>query len=125
MSNNEDSITHQMRVRALPIAAITAKGLFAGLLLLSISAIAFAQSIGISEFPIPTASSDPNGIVAGPDSALWFTEESGNRIGRITVAGVITQFPLPTANADPYEIAVASDGALWFTAPGAGKIGRI
>jgi len=37
-----------------------------------------------SEFPIPTAASNPRGITAGPDGALWFTESSGNKIGRLT-----------------------------------------
>ena len=27
-----------------------------------------------TEYPIPTASSNPEGITAGPDGALWFTE---------------------------------------------------
>jgi len=38
----------------------------------------------ITEFPIPTAKSGPNGITAGPDGNLWFTEEAGNKIGQIT-----------------------------------------
>ena len=39
----------------------------------------------ITEYPVPTASSLPWGIVIGPDGALWFTEERGDNIGRITV----------------------------------------
>src|SRR5262249_25240152 len=35
-------------------------------------------------FPTPTAQSNPTVIVAGPDGNLWFTETTGNRIGRIT-----------------------------------------
>ena len=38
----------------------------------------------ITEFPIPTAKSVPDGITAGPDDNLWFTEHDGNKIGRIT-----------------------------------------
>src|SRR5262249_26476493 len=39
--------------------------------------------------PVPTASSMLLGITTGPDGALWFTEDGGNQIGRITVpAGV-------------------------------------
>ena len=34
------------------------------------------------------------GITAGPDGDLWFTEYSGNKIGRITTAGVITEYPI-------------------------------
>ena len=36
------------------------------------------------------------GIAAGPDGALWFTESNGNKIGRITTAGVVTEYPIPT-----------------------------
>ena len=34
----------------------------------------------------------PRGIVAGADGALWFTNSSGNSIGRITPAGVVSAF---------------------------------
>ena len=68
--------------------------------------------------------SDPSGIAAGPDAALWFTEEAGNQIGRITTAGVITEFPITTANIYfPVGIVAGPDGVLWFT--GGGAIGRI
>jgi streptogramin lyase len=49
----------------------------------------------VTEFPVPTAGSGPEAITTGPDGNLWFTEAAGNRIGRITPAGVITEFPLP------------------------------
>jgi len=39
----------------------------------------------MTEFLVPTANSGPCGITAGPDGALWFTEELGNKIGRIQV----------------------------------------
>jgi streptogramin lyase len=37
--------------------------------------------------------SAPEGIAAGPDGNMWFTESNGNRIGRITMNGVISEFP--------------------------------
>jgi streptogramin lyase len=49
-------------------------------------------SAAITEFPIPTAASDPFGITPGPDGALWFTEEDGNKIGRITSGPVPSAF---------------------------------
>ena len=54
-------------------------------------------------------------ITAGPDGALWFTEQSGNRIGRITTLGQITEFTLPRVASGPIGIAPGPDGALWFT----------
>ena len=69
------------------------------------------------------------GIAAGPDGALWFTEDRANRIGRITTSGVITEFPIPTGDSRPLSIAAGPDGALWFTEDSVlairNKIGRI
>src|SRR5205823_5779856 len=77
-----------------------------------------------TEFSIPTASSDPHGIVTGPDGNLWFTEFSGNNIGRITPAGELMEFPALAAFSYPYDIAKGPDGNLWFT-ENIGKIGKI
>jgi streptogramin lyase len=79
----------------------------------------------ITEFPIPTANSNPSEITLGPDGHLWFTEYDGNKIGRITVAGNITEFPLPTPNAGPQGITAGPDGNVWFTEVSAGQIGKI
>jgi hypothetical protein len=61
----------------------------------------------------------------GPDGNLWFTEASGNRIGRITPLGVITEFPVPTTFSDLSGITAGPDGNLWFTEFSGNKIGRI
>ena len=53
------------------------------------------------------------GIVAGPDGALWFTESFNNRIGRITTSGSISEYDLPTEQSVPRSIAVSKDGHLW------------
>src|SRR5207302_10701435 len=36
-------------------------------------------------FQVPTSNSGPAGISSGPDGNLWFTESSGNKIGRLTL----------------------------------------
>ena len=89
------------------------------------SSVTFSPTPHIYEFPVPTLASLPSGIVNGPDGALWFTENVGNKIGRITTSGSISEFPIPTATSSPANIAVGPDGALWFTEQQAGKIGRI
>ena len=78
-----------------------------------------------AEFSVPTASSEPAGIAAGPDGNLWFTEFGRDQIGRITPAGQITEFPVPTAGSDPDGIAAGPGGNLWFTESGGDRIGRI
>src|SRR5215467_8204965 len=72
-------------------------------------------AITAKAFAISTANSQPDGIVAGPDGNLWFTEARGNQIERITPDGKITEFALPTANSSPGSITVGPDGNLWFT----------
>ena len=46
-------------------------------------------------FSTPTAASEPRGITSGPDGAIWFTEQKGNKIGRITTG----QLPGPAGPA--------------------------
>lgn len=80
--------------------------------------------VTISEYALPSLSG-PVGIVAGPDGNLWFAEENGNNIGRITPTGAITEFSVPTSASQPQGIAAGSDGNLWFTESVGNKIGRI
>ena len=60
-------------------------------------------------FSIPTAVSQPWGIVMATDDNLWFTELQSNKIGRITPGGKITEFPLPSAGS-PSDITAGSNG---------------
>jgi uncharacterized repeat protein (TIGR01451 family) len=63
----------------------------------------------------------PGGITAGPDGNLWATGP-GNRINRITLAGVITEFTAGITF-EPRQITAGPDGNIWFTTYG--SIGRI
>ena len=42
-----------------------------------------------------TGIAEPEGIAAGPDGALWFTNFAGDSIGRISTAGVVTNYTGP------------------------------
>ena len=82
----------------------------------------------ITEVVVPTASSSPSAITAGPDGTLWFTEGTGNKIGRITPGGAITEFVIPSSNQNYGQgITAGPDGNLWFTEPAGNDnwIGRI
>jgi len=68
--------------------------------------------------------SDVKGITAGPDGNIWFTEETGRQIGRITTSGQVTEFRFSAAPAQPMGITAGPDGNLWFT-DGFGKIWRM
>jgi streptogramin lyase len=79
---------------------------------------------------IPGSQNEPLGIAYGPDGGLWFTNYTGNSIGRLATGfssggGSFTITPIPTSVSEPYGIAAGPDGALWFTENGGNKIGRI
>ena len=99
----------------------------------SVSIAGTTGTATLSVFPLVTefssgitANSAPYGIVNGPDSNLWFTEENNNTIGRITPGGAVTEFSSGiTAHATLLGIASGPDGNLWFTEVTGNKIGRI
>lgn len=79
----------------------------------------------ITAFPAPTSASEPQGITAGPDGNLWFTEWGGNKIGRISPSGSIAQFPVPISAGQLFGITAGPDNNLWFTEEYDNTIGRI
>ncbi len=110
------------------IAIISITATYA-ILLTNIPSIAQAQeTLNSTHYTIPTNNSQPDNIVRGPDGNLWFTELTGNKIGRITPGGTITEFVLTncgTNGCGPKDITVGPDGNLWFTEANGGKIGKI
>ena len=85
---------------------------FVGTLLL-LWAQPVAAAVTITEFKAqPTGV--PQGIVAGSDGALWFTEFYDNVVGRVTTNGKMIFFRLKTVNSATY-ITAGHDGALWLT----------
>lgn len=110
--------------RARPTLRLTAAHLWLAALPLILPAALNAQpQAGIIEHPLPGLLNCPVGIVAGPNGALWFTEFSTNKIGRMTTAGVLTEYPV--TGRVPEVITAAPDGALWFTEFDGINVGRI
>jgi virginiamycin B lyase len=57
---------------------------------------------------------------------MWFTEQRGNKIGRIDMSGMVTgEFTVPTDNSLLQDITAGPDGNLWFTEWNGERIGRI
>ena len=101
----------------------------------------------ITEFPIPTPGAtgpatitSDNGclmcgfeITAGPLESVWFTIPAANRVGRITMTGVVTTMPVTTAppasttgtNISIGAITAGDDGNLWITQNSDGKVTRL
>ena len=70
----------------------------------------------IAEFTVPTAGSVPQGITAGPDGNIWFTDPGNNEIGMINpTTDAITEFPLPSTYQEPGMITVGPDGNITGT----------
>ena len=90
--------------------------------LVPLSGRALAAVGAITEYDIPNANASPVGITPGPDGNLWFTEQGGNMVAKVTTSGVITEYLVPTANAGPFGIVAGPDGNLWFTE---GQVNRV
>lgn len=93
-----------------------------------------AANGSVTYFPVPTGNSFVTDITSGPDGALWFTERTGSRVGRITTDGSITEYEItsgsnpigvPNEGVVPASIVVGPDGALWFTEGFGDRIGRV
>lgn len=78
----------------------------------------------VTEFTLTTPNSTPFGIVNGPDGNLWVTEYTGDKISRVTTAGVITEFPLP-ASTGAAGLTVGPDSNLWVCGYISNKILRV
>jgi streptogramin lyase len=110
-----------MRVR-IPIASVLV-ALFLG----AGTGPAAASGPSISEFETGlTPGVQLWGITAGPDGNTWFTEETGNAVGRVTPGAVITEFTAGFPTGSPRGIVTGSDGNLWVAqAGGDGAIARV
>ena len=93
-------------------------------LALPASASAITPPPRITEFAPLTLANQPGDITAGPDGALWFTQEGLTPgIGRMTTSGVSAEYaagltPGFSLLMTPKGITEGPDGALWFTEQG-------
>ncbi len=74
-----------------------------------------APTPAVIVIPVPTAGSHPRDLTSGPDGALWFTEGTVMKIGRVTTNGAFTEYPVPGQNPAPWAIASGADGNLYFS----------
>jgi virginiamycin B lyase len=58
---------------------------------------------------------DPAFVVTGPDGAIWFSEQSNDRVSRLTLDGHITHFSEGLESGDhPTDLDRGADGSMWF-----------
>ncbi|MEO8659007.1 MAG: hypothetical protein ABI693_11080 [Bryobacteraceae bacterium] len=103
--------------------------LFALLALLTISSSCYLEAqvrrLGVIDHPLPEPGlrdGTPLAITAGPDGALWFTDQG---VGRMSTSGSFTHFRTASQGAVSFGITSGPDGALWFTQYYLGRVGRI
>jgi len=76
----------------------------------------------ITEFALTTQASR---IKVGPDGNLWFSESAANKIGSMTVAGIVQEVSVPTASSGVRDLATGPDGNVWFTETTANQIAKV
>lgn len=98
----------------------------AAMSVLSVALPALATPGTIMEYTVPTVDAGPQHIVSGPDGNLWFSENKGTKVGRMSPTGVFAEFPVPI---NPSGI-TAFNSQIWFGEAnvghtGGGSIGRL
>ncbi|MBM7515879.1 Vgb family protein [Nocardioides nitrophenolicus] len=82
----------------------------------------------LATYPVPTAGAGLESLTRGPDGSLWFAEEKGWKIGRITVGGAIQEFPVahdPGQSSGPTDLVAGGDGDLWFLSHAGANVNRM
>ena len=79
----------------------------------------------LTEYPIPTANSQPRAMFIHPDGSLWFVETDADAMGRIDRDGKITEHKVAARNASLRSVTISPDGELWITQDGANSIARM
>jgi virginiamycin B lyase len=75
---------------------------------------------------LPNPNSGPTTVAVAPDGRVWFTEGSGNRIGRMNADGMgLVEFALPNPNSGARIIALGADSNMWFSEHTGNRMGRI
>ena len=91
--------------------------------------ISLTPALKVEGYLLPTYGAEPYRITVA-DGLVWFTERSGNKIGRLDPnTGNIDEFPIPVAGSQPTGIGVlpGTPTIVWFAqsaAPAAG-MGRL
>ena len=83
------------------------------------------DNVQVTQHALPNSGSEPYDIVY--DSGfVWFTEKSGNRVGRLKVSdGQINEYAIPTANSAPTGVDVAPNGRIWFVEQDANQLAEL
>ena len=76
-------------------------------------------------YTVPTANSIPQGITAGPDGNLWFTELGADKVAKVSTSGVFTEYSVPTRYSGVWRIATPPNGNRPSTKEGTSTVGKV
>jgi virginiamycin B lyase len=119
-----------MKRRSALMALATALLVLGGVLPAWAGQSGVTAGVRVVQYRIPSPGV-PEGIAAGADGAIWFSERYTTDVGRVTPNGSFTIRSFPMNNHMSTDITAGPDGAVWFTFPNSvppydtGKIGRI
>jgi virginiamycin B lyase len=75
---------------------------------------------------VPTAQSQPYGIVVNSEGVPFFVQLTAHRVGSIDpVTMAVREYVLPHDDTMPRRIALTADDAVWYTDYGRGYLGRL
>lgn len=93
-------------------------------LVCSLSIVSLSWAGGFHEDTLFNFNGTPEGIVAGPDGAMWFTDSQNQAVVRLAADGSFRPFPIEDSSGAPGPITVGPDGNLWFIEYFSASIGR-
>ncbi len=73
--------------------------------------------------PVAVTGSLPESIQVAADGAVWWADQSQDRIGKLA-GGNVMEWATPRTDTGPADLGFAADGAVWYTGLDAGVIGR-
>jgi virginiamycin B lyase len=68
----------------------------------------------VTEYTVPTANCIPSSPVAGPDSNIWFAEQTTSRIGHVTPSGNFFSEIVIPGNQEPGGFIFGKNKVIWF-----------
>ena len=104
------------RRKPLIIASFTAALILLGLILAPVKGAEIAEYSLAGDYR-------PRGIIVDTGGNIWFTEQMGNRIARLS-GTTIYEWILNTAGSEPWDVTVDKEGNIWLTEYHGKKVAR-
>ncbi len=90
----------------------------------TLSIVSLSWAGGFHDATLLNFNGTPQGIVLGPDGAMWFTDSDNDAIVRVDAEGSFRLFPVEDSSGGLGPIVTGPDGNLWFIEYFSTSIGR-